>query len=549
MSVRKVWRMPLLVGFLALVSGGWLLQQGAQKGNVYLNQQLFSEVLRLVADRYVQPKDPAELYRMAIQGMLRELGDPYTSFLTADDLSDLRLSTTGNYGGLGIRIDVKDNWVTVVATLPSTPAERAGLLSGDRIVEVDGRSTEGWSSEDAVRALRGPKGAPVNIKVARVGLSEPIPFRIVRDEIHVVSVRGFEVDPGIAYVRLDQFSEESGDDIRRFLGGRASTLRGVVLDLRGNPGGLLEEGVTISDLFLPAGVPVVETRSRLSDQNASYKAEKPSVLPPTVPMVVLIDGYSASASEIVAGALQDHDRALVIGTPTFGKGSVQTLYHLPGGNALKVTTATWYTPSGRSIQKDHGFESEQVILAEGASAGRAVTVTGEAIETSVDTASRQEFHTTGGRTVYGGGGITPDLIVYPDTLTTAEQQFQKAVAPKSAEYRDAIFRFAVEYARTHPNLKPDFTITEAMWDELFRRFVAAGLEVERSLYDSARGAIRYRLTRDLATAAFSEEVALRRHLDEDRQVTTAVQLLREGRNQKALFTLAESRAQVKEARP
>lgn len=549
MSVRKVWRMPLLVGFLALVSGGWLLQQGAQKGNVYLSQQLFSEVLRLVADRYVQPKDPAELYRMAIQGMLRELGDPYTSFLTPDDLSDLRLSTTGNYGGLGIRIDEKDGWVTVVATLPNTPAERAGLLSGDRIIEVDGRTTEGWTSEDAVRALRGPKGAPVNIKVARVGISEPIPFRIVRDEIHVVSVRGFEIEPGIAYVRLDQFSEESGDEIRGFLDAQASALRGVLLDLRGNPGGLLDEGVAISDLFLAAGAPVVETRSRLSDQNASYKAQKPTVLAATVPMVVLVDGYSASASEIVAGALQDHDRALVIGTPTFGKGSVQTLYHLPGGNALKVTTATWYTPSGRSIQKDHGFESDEAILAEGAAASRAPTVTGEAVATSVDTANRQEFHTTGGRTVYGGGGITPDLIVYPDTLTTAEQQFHKTVAPKSAEYLDVVFRFAVEYARTHPNLKPDFTIAETMWDEFYRRLVAAGIQVDRSLYDSARGAIRYRLIRDLATAAFSEEVALRRRLEEDRQVTTAIQLLREGRSQKALFTLAESRAQVKAARP
>lgn len=544
MSVRKAWRAPLLVGFLALVSGGWLLQTGAQKGNVYLNQQLFTEVLRLVADRYVQPKDPAELYRMAIRGMLRELGDPYTSFLTPDDLSDLRLSTTGNYGGLGIRIDVKDGWVTVVATLPNTPAERVGLLSGDRIIEVDGQSTEGWTSEDAVRALRGPKGAPVTIRVARVGLAEPISFRIVRDEIRIVSVRTFDVEPGITYIRLDQFSEESGDEIRKLLAERATGLRGVLFDLRGNPGGLLEEGVAISDLFLAPGAPVVETRSRLSDQNASYKAQKAPALPANVPMIVLVDGYSASASEIVAGSLQDHDRALVIGTPTFGKGSVQTLYHLPGGNALKVTTATWYTPSGRSIQKDHGFEGEQAILAEGASAGTAVTVSGEAIETTVDTASRQEFHTTGGRTVYGGGGITPDLVVYPDTLTTEEQAFQKAVAPKSAEYRDAIFRFAVEYARSHAELKPDFTITEAMWNELYRRLTAAGIQVERELFDASRGAIRYRLVSDLATSAFNEEVAAQRRLEQDRQFGTAVQLLREGRTPKALFTLAETRAKA-----
>lgn len=545
MRMRTAWRAPLLVGFLALVSGGWLLQRGAQKGNVYLNQQLFSEVLRIVADRYVQPKDPAELYQMAIQGMLRELGDPYTSFLTPEDLSDLRLSTTGNYGGLGIRIDVKDGWVTVVATLPNTPAERAGLLSGDRIIEVDGRSTEGWTSEDAVRALRGPKGAPVNIRVGRVGVPQPIPFRIVRDEIHVVSVRGFELQPGVAYVRLDQFSEESADEVRRLLANGGGAWKGVVLDLRGNPGGLLEEGVAISDLFLEPGAPVVETRSRLADQNAGYKGQKSPILAPSIPMIVLVDGYSASASEIVAGALQDHDRALVLGAPTFGKGSVQTLYHLPGGNALKVTTATWYTPSGRSIQKDHGFKSEEEILAGGAT----LTVTGEAIETGVDTASRQTYRTVGGRTVYGGGGITPDLIVYPDTLTTAEQRFHRTVGPKAAEYRDVIFRFAVEYARTHPNLKPDFQVTESMWSSLYDRLVAAGVDVERALFDSARGAIEYRLVSDLGTAAFDEEAALRRRLERDRQVRTAIQLLQEGRTPKALFALAEKRAQAGEARP
>jgi carboxyl-terminal processing protease len=389
----------------------------------------------------------------------------------------------------------------------------------------------------------------VNIRVARVGVPEPIPFRIIRDEIHVVSVRGFELQPGIGYVRLDQFSEESGDEIRRFLGTRPDW-RGVILDLRGNPGGLLEEGVAISDLFLEGNVPVVETRSRLADQNASYKAQKTPTLTASVPMVVLVDGYSASASEIVAGALQDHDRALVLGTPTFGKGSVQTLYHLPGGNALKVTTATWYTPSGRSIQKDHGFEAEEAILAEGAARGNAaLTLTGEAIETAVDTAARQEFQTAGGRTVYGGGGITPDLIVYPDTLTTAEQRFHKAVAPKSSEYRDAVFRFAVEYARTHPNLEPDFELTRSMWDGLYARFVAAGVDVDRPLYDSARGAIAYRLVSDLATAAFGEEMALRRRLERDRQVQTAAQMLVEGRNPTALFALAAERARTQAARP
>jgi carboxyl-terminal processing protease len=534
-SWGRVARTPALVAFVAFVSGGWWLQRGAQRGNVYLNQQLFTEVLRIVADRYVQPKDPAELYRMAIDGLLRELGDPYTAFLTPDDLSDLRLSTTGNYGGLGIRIDIKDGWVTVVSTLPNTPAERAGLLPGDRIVEVDGRSTEGWTADDAVRALRGPKGAPVNIQVVRVGIPQPIPFRIVRDEIHVVYVRTFFPRPGIAYVRLDQFSEESAREIRAFLTEHRDELRGLVLDLRNNPGGLLEEGVAVSDIFLAPGSVVVETRSRLPDQNAVYKATSPPAIPPTVPIVVLVDPFSASASEIVAGALQDYDRALVVGMPTFGKGSVQTLYHLPGGNALKVTTATWYTPSGRSIQKDHGFRSEAEILA-----GMAPAAEGGRVSAAVDTAGRKAFRTMGGRIVYGGGGILPDLRVEPDTLTTVEQEFQAAIGPRIAEYRDAVFRFAVEYARTHPELRPDFRITDEMWAALYARLVAAGIAVDRSLFDRARGVIEPRLVSDLATAAFGEDVAFRRRLERDRQVATALDLLEQGRTQQGLFALAEA---------
>lgn len=538
MSVRTAWRLSVLVGFVALASGGWLLQRGAQaaqKGNVYLNQQLFTEVLRIVADRYVEPRDPAELYRMAITGMLRELGDPYTSLLTPEDVADLRLNTTGNYGGLGIKIDQKDGWITIVSTLPNTPAERVGLLAGDRIVEVDGRSTEGWSSEDAVRALRGPKGAPVNIKVTRVSIPDPLPFRIVRDEIHVDYVRIFDLEPGIAYVRIDQFSEESAEEIRRALAGRTASLRGVVLDLRGNPGGLLEEGVAVSDLFLDAGALVVETRSRLAEQNARYLARKPAAIPSGVPMVVLVDAFSASASEIVAGALQDHDRALAIGIPTFGKGSVQTLYPLPGGYQLKITTAAWHTPAGRSIQRQQRFDSERDLLAGAAARGRAR-------EVAVDTAGREPYRTAGGRTVYGGGGIVPDLIAHPDTYTTAEQEFLRAVAPQSPSYPDAIFRFGVEYARSRPGLKPDFGVTDEMLDALYRRLVSAGVKVDRALFEEARGVVAWRLAIDLATVAFGEGDAWRRRLVGDRAIETAIELLREGGTQKGIFALAEARA-------
>jgi carboxyl-terminal processing protease len=533
MRLRRTWQSPLAVALIALVSGGWLLQQGTATEDAYTQSKLLDEVLRLVAERYVEETEPAELYRMAIDGLMTELGDPYTDFLDRDEWKDLQLSTTGNYGGLGIRIDEQDGWITVVAVLPNTPAEKRGLITGDRIVEVDGEPAEGWSTNDAVQVLRGPKGSAVQLLVMRPGVDRPIEVEIERDEIHVVSVKSFMVDDDVGFVRLEQFSRAARGELQSAIDQLLSEgAESFILDLRSNPGGLLEEGIAVADLFLPRGVEVVETRSRNKNENQAYGAPSTEQYP-GLPLVVLVNPYSASASEIVAGALQDHDRALIIGTTTFGKGLVQTLYPLSGGNYLKMTTARWFTPSGRSIQKP--FRTDFAALA-----GEAISMEGDPVHV-VDVTDRETFYTDAGRIVYGGGGITPDITVMPDTLTSTEQVFREELAAAELALRDATFRFSVQWVHDHPDLRDDFEITPVVRDAFYNFIVEEkGIEVDRDLFDDAAGWIDWELGIRIAQSAFGEEASLKRTLRRQPQVTKAIALLRQTDTPQDLIALAAS---------
>lgn len=538
MKLQRSWIPAVVVAVISLASGGWLLQQSGQSGQGVVDKaRLFEEVHRLVSDRYVEETDPADLYQMAIDGMLLELGDPYTSMLTPEEWENLQLSTTGNYGGLGIRIESKDGWITVVGVLPNTPAERRGLVTGDRIIEVEGESAENWTTTRAVQELRGPEGSEVSLTVARVGVDRPLRFTIARAAIHVDAVKSFMLDDRVGFVRVDQFSREARDELQESIDGlREEGARSVVLDLRQNPGGLLEEGIAMADLFLPRGAEVVATRSRLADQNQVYRAPTDEVYP-DLPLVILVNDYSASASEIVAGALQDHDRALIVGTPTFGKGSVQTLYGLSGGNHLKVTTAKWYTPAGRSIQKEreHGGNLSDVIA-------EAVSMDGEPISVAVDTTDREVFRTDRGRVVYGGGGITPDLIVTPDTLTTREQLFRSSVVKSGVSLADAAFQWAVEWSRDRTDIRPDFQVTAAMRDAFYGALIEQGADVERDLFEDSSDFVDVLLGREIANAAFGEIGRLQHGLGRDLQVRRALALLQDADTPEALFALAQREA-------
>jgi carboxyl-terminal processing protease len=515
MKMKRSTYAPLLVAFLALTSGGWLLQRGTGgTTNVYFQARLFEEVMRHVSERFVDARDPASLYRMAIDGMLQELGDPHTAFMSADDYEQLRVQTQGEYGGLGIEIDVRDGWVTVISPLPSTPAERAGLRAGDRILEVDGESTKGWTTQDAVSRLRGPKGRPVDLRVWRVGVDDPIPFRVVREEIHINSVPAvYMLGDGVGYVELRLFSESSTEEVRKAIQRlRGEGMRSLVLDLRRNPGGLLDQGIAVSDLFLKRGDLVLDTRGRVSNQNQKFMAMSGDQYA-DLPVVVLVGPFTASASEIVAGALQDHDRALVLGETTFGKGSVQTLYPLSNNNWLKLTTARWYTPSGRLIQGAYGIEGSREHRAAGAPAPL----------TEAQEMPRESFRTKGGREVFGGGGIAPDLIVRPDTTTAGEREFARSVERHGSQFNDAVYRFAVDQARQ--DLQPGFPVTARMLDSFYRALREAGIEASREVYDDARTLITQRLAYEISYAKWGQQEARRRLNAVDPQVLAARELL------------------------
>lgn len=353
---------PLL---FCLALGLLLLTSGVHHGvtaqeETYEKLKVFTEVLSIVQSNYVDEVNSKDLLYGAVRGMLETL-DPHSSFLTPENFREMQVETQGSFGGLGIEITVKDRQLTVVAPIEGTPADRAGLQAGDRIVEIDGKPTKDLTLQEAVRRLRGPKGSKVTIGVMRDGWTEPKPFEIVREVIQVRSVRSKDLGEGIGYLRVNSFQERTGKDLEKTVEQLTKDgAKAFILDLRNNPGGLLNQAVYVSDLFLDKGQLIVYTSGRLKNQDLRFTAEHSSNFP-KFPMVVLVNGGSASASEIVAGSLQDHKRAVVLGTKTFGKGSVQTVIPLTDGSGLRLTTAKYFTPSGRSI---HGTGIEPDIVVE-----------------------------------------------------------------------------------------------------------------------------------------------------------------------------------------
>lgn len=527
--------MPLLVGAIALTTGGWFLQKGAaDELNLYSQVRLFEEVVDMVSERFVDANDQDELYQMAIEGLLHELGDPYSILMNSDQYADLRLDTTGEYGGLGIEIAVRNGWITIIAPIPGTPAERAGLQAGDRIVEVDGASTEGWTEDDAVKVLRGPKGKSVDIKIGRAGAERPIPYTITRDEIEVRAVpAAYLMEDGIGYVGVARFSESSAREVRDAVENMQERgMRGLILDLRDNPGGLLDQSFEMADLFLPKGVAITETRGRVDEDNHSYRATDGDHFP-DLPMVVLINGASASASEIVAGALQDHDRALLMGQRTFGKGSVQTLFRLRAGDyVLKLTTARWYTPSGRSIQAPHGDQSDAPVsdIAED--------------DDPDDDGGREIFRTDAGREVLGGGGISPDLAVERDADPGVET-LVRALNPYGAAYSDAIFAYANAYASRH-ELSPDFEVTDPMLDGFYAHLIEGDVDVDREIFDGASDFLRRQLAYRIAYSEWGQEGARQRWNAGDPDIDAARAVLREALSPADVFGIAAAMESVEE---
>jgi len=341
----------------------------AYDSQTYDQIRLFSEALSIVQKNYVEDPDPQELVRGAIRGMLTSL-DPHSSFMTPDMYKEMQIDTQGEFQGIGITIGIRDGILTVIAPIDDTPAFRAGILAGDKIVMIEGTPTKDMSLMEAVKLMRGPKGTKVTISIVREGASEPVKYTITRDVIPLHSVKVKDVDPSVGYVRISQFQKNTSTEFGEALAGirkeKGDNFKGLVLDLRNNPGGLLLSAIEVADRFVDSG-PIVTTRGRLQNQNFAYNAKEKGT-EPDYPVIVLVNGGSASASEIVAGALQDYKKAILIGTTTFGKGSVQTIYRLGDGSGMRVTTARYFTPSGRSIQAT-GIEPDIIVRNKSGEAG------------------------------------------------------------------------------------------------------------------------------------------------------------------------------------
>jgi carboxyl-terminal processing protease len=517
-------RKSVLLGlaFIPLMAGGFVFQQReSQQG-----ARLLDQVLNIVSSRFVDTVDQATLYEKAARGLIHELNDPYSVLLSPKELSTFNAQTNGRYAGIGMEIAETQGFITVQRVFPHTPAEQAGVQEGDRINFIDTTNIRGWTVSQTSDALKGNPGSRVRVRFSRPGVPELIPITFTRAIINIPAVPyAIMLDSKVGYIPLLQFNESARDELESSITRLSREgARGIVIDLRGNPGGILDQSLSVSNLFLKKGQQISSIRAR-NGENQTFPASDDPIAP-TIPLVLLIDGRSASASEIVAGALQDHDRALIIGTTSFGKGLVQSVFPLDGGYALKMTTAKWYTPNGRSIQK------ERKLLP----SGEFVEVMPDSLETDSTRRSRPAFRSDAGRIVYGGGAITPDIIVRPDTLTTAEQKVFNAFAPKTADVRVTLMDYSLELKKT---VRPDFTVPPTWREEFYRRLQAKGVTVDHAQYEQASSEIDRLLGNTVARLAFGDSTAKRRSVNDDNQLVHALQVLKQSASQKDLFIIAQ----------
>jgi carboxyl-terminal processing protease len=354
----KLWMVMVIAVVLWTIGSGFWGNLSAKDDESYEGLKIFADVIQLIEKEYVDPVDSKQLIQNAIQGMVQSL-DPHSSLLPPDAFEDLQIDTKGKFTGIGIHITMKDGFVTVITPIEDTPAYKAGIKPLDRIIKVDDEPIK--DLRQAVNMMRGPRGTKVKVSIMREGAKEPIDFEMIRDDIPIVSVKAIDLRPGYSYIRLSQFTgstaQELEEKLKKIESGKVP-VKGLILDLRNNGGGLLNAAIEVSDFFLEQGK-ILSIKGRNKNSTKEYMAT-PNSVPRNYPIVVLINGATASASEIVAGALQDQNRALILGTQSFGKGSVQTVETLRDGSGLKLTIARYYTPSGRSIQAK-GIEPDIIL--------------------------------------------------------------------------------------------------------------------------------------------------------------------------------------------
>jgi len=390
MHRKHLSKILLIITILSVGIGSLALTKSEFFRQLEQSQKLYHWVNREIMSRYVDDIDIEAFTKKSIQNMLSEL-DPYTVYLEAEERDGLDMLTNGKYGGVGIQIGKRDDKLTVIAPMDNTPAQRAGIISGDRIIAIDEKSTAGLNLDDAAKLIRGKKGTVVVLTIERASETEPIDFSLTRSDIEVQDVAYFGMlNDEVGYIRLTRFSKNAAYEIREAIRGLNQDTESIILDLRDNPGGLLQSAISVLDLFIDKGEVLLTTKGKHKESNRTYKSNHKPLIDSDVQIAVLINEGSASASEIVAGAIQDLDRGVILGKRSFGKGLVQSVYNFDNKRSLKITTAKYYIPSGRLIQKPD-YNNEEII---------AWTATEDSI-----------FTTVGGRSVRGGGGIHPDVEI------------------------------------------------------------------------------------------------------------------------------------------
>ena len=504
--------LPVLVG--AFVVQGKTSRSGAQ---------LLDQVLTLVDKRYVDTLDAQALYEKAARGLVRELNDPYTELFSPKQMEDFSRTTNGRYAGLGMEITPLSGYITIGKVFPNTPAEKGGVLEGDKISLIDTANAKGQNSQWVQNRLIGEPGTPVTVTFIRPGVPQPLKLNFKRAVVHVPAVPyAMMLDDKVGFISVVRFSEATATEVDSSV--RALTKRGakgVIIDLRDNGGGILDEAFNMANIFLPQGKELLSVRGRGEFQRYVSQSQ-PTAL--EIPLLVMVNGNTASASEIVAGALQDYDRALILGQTSFGKGLVQSVYNLDGGYALKITTGKWFTPSGRSIQKERKFID-----------GQFVEVTPDSMETDSMRKSRPVFKSQSGRTVYGGGAITPDIMVTPDTATAAEQALAKLIFARYTDFNSTLLQFGLEQKG---KLKSDFKVTQAWRDEIYNRLATTGLKIPKPVYDAGASFVDRYIDARVGRAAFGDTTVERHYIPDDAQLQRAIAIMHNSATQKDVFAAA-----------
>jgi len=562
--LRYLVLVPVLLAMLTASFATAGDDPATRRREFYDNLKIMSDVYDKIINNYVDEMDPKEVMEAAIKGMLDEL-DEHSNYLPPMNYEDLVMSTEGEFGGLGITINIREHFPTVVSPIEGTPAYYMGIQGGDQIIEIEGESSRDFTSREAVKLLRGKAGTQVNITIKRPGVEAPLPFTITRDIIKIESVPyAFMIDD-IGYVRVQNFARSTQKELKEKLDElSAAGMKGLILDLRFNPGGLLDAAQGVSELFLPRDELIVFTKGRLRSQNHSFYSETRGKVYNKVPLVVMINGSSASASEIVSAAIQDHDAGLVVGQTSFGKGSVQTVFRLDEDEALKLTTARYYTPSGRSIHKDrprHGSDEMAAMMAgeedakedaeedakedteEGAEVGAEENpeeLDKDPAEKEVHRFNQEKFYTDSGRVVYGGGGIHPDIEIEQDFMGDFEVALER-------DY--ALFAYAVDYASKHEDIPENFQVSDEEYNE-FKEFLAGRekigeyLEVfelaySDSLVDANSEFIKRGIRREVARRLHGPEAAYKVAIEADAQLHEALDLFRKAKTLPEMLGLAE----------